>query len=80
MKVAAEVLFTPISPLPLPPPLGLTLTSPLSLPSSSSWMKAAAEVLFRCVLASVYEVVSVGSSVRRKTVFFLNAENERFSS
>ena len=34
---------------------------------------------FRCVLASLYEVVSVGRSVRWSvTRFFSNAENEQF--
>ena len=37
--------------------------------------------LFRCVLASLYEVVSVGPMVRRMdgNPSFLNAENEQFS-
>ena len=43
-------------------------------------------VIFRCVLASLYEVVSVGRSDGRLdgwldgNPFFLNAENEQFSS
>ena len=40
-----------------------------------------ATAIFRCVLASLYEVVSVGRLVRRSlcNLFFLNAENELFS-
>ena len=42
-------------------------------------------MFFRCVLASLYEVVSVGPSVGPSVrpslcnLFFLNAENELFS-